>query len=188
MKRKKKHHKPYTEESKRLCLSLLQSGRRSVEVLGKKNDFPSRATLYRWQKQQSTPLEERKQPSTPGPKPVLSEVEREVVGGYVLHKRQEGKEVSGEKVKEFIKKAFDEDVQKSYISKLLHSLHFSSHLLREKDSNKKKPKVKALHSFILAIRNEMEERNLESKDIVAVDVVKFRSHSHFLRTYSPVGR
>jgi hypothetical protein len=70
----------------------------------------------------------------------------------------------------------------------MKQLHFSSHLAKEKDKQKKDPNLAKVFKFIKTIRNRKKELNLQDDQLIAVDVVKFSSHSHFLRTYAPSGR
>jgi hypothetical protein len=70
----------------------------------------------------------------------------------------------------------------------MKKIHFSSQLAKEKDNTKKDPNLNKVFHFIINLRNTMKEQNLRNDQLIAVDVVKFRSHSHFLRTFGPSGR
>ena len=84
MKRKHTHVAPYSEETKRICLSLLHSGKHKVMTLTKVKGCPDASTLYRWLREETIPVEDRHVPLKRGPRPIFSIEELKIIAEFVL--------------------------------------------------------------------------------------------------------
>lgn len=185
----------YSPDAKRLCLSLIGTGEHG-EVLLKQTTAvdlcqqpaaPSRRTLQYWKKAAKVPVEARKLSKKRGRKRKLSSEEEMIVDGHVLERVSNNQLAQANDVIDFVAESFREDISPAYVSHMMNRIHFSSHMVKEKEYKRVRTglRERLLH-FILNFRRDTED-DLQPSQIVAVDIAKFSHYSHTLRSYAPSG-
>lgn len=159
----------------------------SVYTFCAKHSTPHPSTVYRWKKKAQAaapsgpPLRPRGHPKR------ISDVEKLVIGGWVLDRDKEHEHTSIEDIIAFIGENFAEKVSKSWVSKAMASLHITSH--RASVKKRKYRKVEnptLLHRFLLTLRGLVDGKR-ERSQVVAVDNVRFSHAPAVLRSYGPEG-
>jgi len=159
----------------------------SASQLSQQPDAPSRRSITYWKKAVATPVEERKPPKKRGFKRKLSDGEEQVVGGWVLEQVASNMLAQGEDVIAFVNESFHETISASYVTRMMQRIHFSSHLMKEKEQRRiRRGLMFRLLTFILNSRRTMGD-DIPLSRIVAIDIAKFGHFSHILRSYAPSG-
>jgi transposase len=117
---------------------------------------PSLRSIERWelQKQQGQNLENNL--SKRGRKAKLTAIEQAVVFGKVIFREREEKVTSAQTIKQFIKKAFNEDVSKSWISSTLKAHGITSQKVRTDKANiPLNQRISEIKKFISDVRDEI---------------------------------
>ena len=110
-----------------------------------------------------------------------------VVGGWVLARLRKRKSVTGEDIINFISQTFDEKYDKIEMSRLMHSLHFSSHRIRGVTARElPEDEIKIIESFLKDLHQIIEGVYTHSQ-IVSMDQTGFWNCGTVLRSYSPCG-
>ena len=185
----------YSPDAKRLCLSLIGVGEHGEELLkqttavdiSQQSTAPSRRSLQYWKKAAMIPLEARIPPKKRGRKQKLSSGEEMIVAGHVLERVSNNQLAQAKDIIDFVAESFQEDISPSYVTRMMNRIHFSSHLIKEKEYRRvRRGLSERLLHFLLDFRRTTEE-GVEPSQIVAVDIAKFSHYSHTLRSYAPTG-
>jgi transposase len=145
---------------------------------------PSRSTLNRWQKEAACPPRKKARKGRP---PLLSEVEKLVLGGWVLDRVNKHKVTGISQVKAFVQESFGVKVSSTWVSRKMHALGFSFQKTQESNSRREFSKEqKIITSFLRRTRRTIEKMNDLSR-VIAMDVMGFWNtgvvrHSYALRS------
>jgi transposase len=195
--RKRSRSRPkqnYTCAAKRLCLSRVglekevrRGNKESVKTFVKKGKGPSRATLYRWMKEEKDTALKGKANSKRGRPSLLSEDQKLVVGGWILKRDKEYKRSSSKEIIPFIKKHFGLSVNKMLVSRIMKELKLSSHQSgRRVLKYTRKDLPGKLFKFVRGLNQDIKAREDLSR-VIAIDNVRFTHPPLQIRTYGPQG-
>lgn len=110
------------------------------------------STIYLWKRKEKEPPQEPSAIAPLGRPPKLSQAEKYVVGGWVLSRSEEHEKTSIVDIIGFVEDHFSEDVSAATVSRLMKSLHLTSHQASMRPTSYKKPKVlQTLHTFLLNV-------------------------------------
>jgi transposase len=146
---------------------------------------PSRLTLYRWIKQSRMHKRTKK---TPGPKPLLSQAEKEILGGKILTRIQKKKPVTAMWIKNWLKETWNLNVSSPYLTKILHSIHIKSHRTLPRTAKEmREPKTKEMINFLKELQADYQAL-ADPSHFVCMDQMIFWNCGAVPRSYSLVGR
>lgn len=195
--RKRRRSRPkenYTPATKRLCLSrvgkereVMRGKKESVKSFVKKGKGPSRATLYRWMKEEKEASLQDKTEKKRGRPSLLSEDEKLVVGGWVLKRDKQYKRNSSKEIIPFIKKHFGVSANKMLVSRIMKELKLSSHQSgRRVLKYMRKDLPSKLFKFVRGLNQDIQAKE-DLSCVIAVDNVRFTHPPLQIRTYGPQG-
>lgn len=159
----------------------------TAHQLGKRENHPSRSTLYRWMKAAKEGTLYDPPTGDVGRPPKLSEAERMVVAGWVFDGDESRQLTQTADVIQFVGESFHEEVSQPWVSRTLRHFHITHHqaAMKRKKYNYSQI-IPNLVKFLKEIQSTIQDR-FESSRVVAIDNVRFSSSTCHLRTYSPQG-
>jgi len=184
----KRPHPPcnYSDDAKRIVLALYMPERSkeggitaSAQMISKLDGAPSARVVERWAHVARHPQEA----ADMGRPPLLSEVEKMVVGGWVLSELQARRSVSLLDVESFVSSSFDILLSHATTSRMLHSLHFASHRVHDTTgTTKRRDEEETIVKWLRELR-----RDFPDQLFCCMDQCTFWNKGAVLRSYSPIG-
>lgn len=145
---------------------------------------PKPRTLARWLKEKKEQPALKKPKLKTGPKPKLNEIEKRIIGGWVIECGARGEAVTIEKIRAFIAFAFRVDYRKTWISNTMHELGFSSRRTQESSFPRNDASIfKQMTSFLITCQDTIK-KGFTPPRIVAMDVKTFWTEGPVLRSYA----
>ena len=145
---------------------------------------PHRDTIRRWEMRQLRGDSLETNTANWGAPPLMTEGEKQVLGGWVLLRERGNKITSGTSVVNFVMEHFGVSVDSSWVSRTLRSLGFSSQYMKtafeERPMYTKMPEMK---KFIQSVRELLDDGVALSR-IVCADEVGFWNSGVVTRSYA----
>lgn len=146
---------------------------------------PPLETLRYWRREFSHPRAPHKRK---GAVCLLTTDEQHVLAGYAVHLLRHDEVVSGEVLVDFVATSFNKTIDKSWVSRHMHALGFSSR--RPGGRSRKYTKPGALQSAIRFVEDTRPQLSAfaDKARTVAMDEVSFFENGLVTSCYAPIGR
>lgn len=180
-----KQGSPYPVELKRFVVEAVTMGFLTVDQSAQIPSSPCRSTIYQWLAEDQEKRDDEEHIENRGAPPKLTREQLYVVAGFVLDNATKHHLCAGEHVTGFISIAYREEVSRSYVSRHLHQLGFSSHRAKSEPSHYRF--VDSTHAAVTFLKlHQQTFKTVGAEYVVAMDEISIWDKCIVPYTYSVI--